>query len=183
MTDDLFALRRQHAGGWGWIVGYGLLLLAIGVMALLRPIAASIATGLFLGMILVAGGVLGVCAGWANRGWHSRWLDVAVGMLSVLLGLVFLRYPFAGAFSVVWMIAIWAVAIGGLELLAATRLHFGRGWLVFLGVLNVLLGCVLLLAGPATDIVFLALVVGVSFIFRGVFLTLFGWNLLSALRP
>jgi uncharacterized membrane protein HdeD (DUF308 family) len=181
-TDDLFDLRRQHATGWRWIMAYGLILLVISVLALLRPVAAGIAIGLFLGMILVVGGVAGLVAGMTNRGWHSRWLDVAVGGLSIVLGVLFFRNPFAGAFSLIWLIAIWAIVIGALELLAATRLHFGRGWLVFVGVVNLLLGALLLFSGPATDLAFLALLVGISFIVRGGLLMTFGWQLRGSLH-
>jgi len=176
-TDDLFDLRRQHGMGWRWIMTYGLLLLVIGVLALLRPVAAGVATGLFLGMILVVSGVIGLVAGVTNRGWHSRWLDVVVGVLSIVLGLVFFRNPVAGAFLVIWLIAIWAIVIGALELIAATRLPFGRGWLVFVGVVNLLLGALLLFSGPVTDLAFLALLVGISFIVRGSLLMTFGWHL------
>jgi uncharacterized membrane protein HdeD (DUF308 family) len=181
-TDDLFDLRRQHATGWRWIMAYGLVLLVIGVLALLRPVAAGVAIGLFLGMILVVGGVTGLVAGVSNRGWHSRWLDVVVGILSIVLGVLFFKNPFAGAFSVIWLIAIWAIVIGALELIAAARLHFGRGWLGFVGVVNILLGAVLLFSGPATDLAFLALLVGLSFILRGGLLMIFSWQLRSSLH-
>ena len=176
-TDDLLDLRRQHATGWRWIVAYGLVLQVSGVLALLRPVAAGFATGLFLGMIFVVGGVIGLVAGVTNRGWHSRWIDVVVGILSIVLGLVFFTNPFAGAISMIWLIAIWAVMIGALELIAATQLRFGRRWLLFVGAVNIVLGALLLFSGPVTELVFLALLVGISFIVRGSLLMAFGWQL------
>ena len=181
IIDDVHTLRLRHAKGWGWIVAYGLLLLAIGVMALLRPFAASFATGFLLGILLVMGGLLSVIAGFANRGWHSRWLDFAIGILSLVLGAIVLRNPIAGAFSLVWLIGFWAITIGVLELCAAYKMSFSRGWLALLGLVNLLLGAALLMAGPVTDFIFLALVVGISFTVRGVLLILFGWNLRKAL--
>ena len=153
-TDEVIDPHRTHAVGWPWIMSYELLMVVIGALVMLRPIAAGIATGLFLGVILVTGGVLSLTAGVSNRGWHSRWIDVAVGVLSILL-----------------------------ELLAAASLSVGKGWLVFLGLLNIFLGLLLVFSGPVTDLVFLALVIGVSFVVRGCLLFTFAWRLRSHLVP
>lgn len=162
----------QH-GGWVWILAYGILLAVIGLLALMEPIAADFATGLFLAFVLISGGGLGILAGITARGWHSRWLDIAVGLISLLFGFLVLWNPFLGAFSLVWAIGLWLVICGGLEISASLRPALHRGWLIFLGALDLLLGFYLLVAGPADALLILAVLVGFSFLMRGVFLSLF----------
>jgi len=181
IMDEVHSLRLRHARGWGWIFAYGLLLVVIGFLAIIRPVAADIATGFLLGLLLLIAGLVSAIAGFANRGWHSRWLDFAIGTLCLVLGVMVLRNPFAGAVSFVWMIGIWAITTGILEIFAAYKLTFSRSWLALLGLLNLLLGVILLMAGPVTDLLFLAIIVGVSFTARGIFLMLFGWSLRGAL--
>ncbi|WP_454884168.1 HdeD family acid-resistance protein [Sphingomonas oryzagri] len=154
-------------------MGYGILLTATGMLALFLPIAAGFATGLFLGFVMTAGGILGIIAGVTTKGWHSRWLDIVVGTLSLLLGLAMIWNPFLGAFSLVWAIGLWLIVCGGLELTAGFDHAPHRGWLLFLGVIDILLGIYLLFVGPADALVILAVVVGLSFVFRGVFLSTF----------
>jgi uncharacterized membrane protein HdeD (DUF308 family) len=158
------------------------LLVVIGFLAIIRPVTADIATGFLLGLLLLIAGLLSAIAGFANRGWHSRWLDFAIGLLCIVLGAMVLRDPFAGAVSLVWVISIWVIMSGILEIFAAYKLTFSRGWLALLGLLNLLLGVILLMAGPVTGLLFLALIVGVSFTVRGVSLMRFGWSLRRALR-
>lgn len=167
---------RQHTG-WGWILAYGVLLAVIGALALLQPIATGLATGLLLAFVLISGGVLGILAGFTAKGWRSHWLDVAVGLLSLLLGLAVLWNPFLGAFSLVWAIGLWLLVCGGLEVSAGFRPALHRGWLILLGVIDILLGIYLVLAGPADALVILAVLVGLSFLVRGIFLAIFGLRL------
>jgi uncharacterized membrane protein HdeD (DUF308 family) len=166
----------QHAD-WGWVLGYGIFLAVIGCLALLQPIATGLATGLLVAFALISGGVLGVVAGFTARGWRSRWLDVAVGLLSLLLGFAVVWNPFLGAFSLVWAIGLWLVVCGGLEISAGLNPVLHRGWLLGLGVIDILLGFTLLIAGPSAALVILAAIVGVSFLLRGAFLSGFALRL------
>lgn len=163
--------------GWGWILLYGILLAVVGVAALAEPLATGVVTGFFVAYVLIVGGVLGIVAGFSGKGWRSKWLDIAVGLLSLIIGLLVLWNPFVGAFSLVWAIGFWLVVIGVLEISAAVRSAHHRGWLILLGIIDVVLGIALLIAGPVTALLVLAAVIGISFIFRGVFLILFALRL------
>ncbi|WP_454887554.1 HdeD family acid-resistance protein [Sphingomonas oryzagri] len=175
-------LRAGPGSGWGWIVAYGLLLAVIGLLALLQPIATSFATGVFLAFVLISGGVLGIAAGIMERGWRSRWLDIAVGLLSLLFGAIVIWNPFLGAFSLVWAMGLWLMACGGMEIASGLTPALHRGWLIVLGVIDILLGAYLVLAGPADAMLILALFVGLSFLVRGVFLGVLGIRLRPARR-
>ena len=172
---------RQNAG-WGWITAYGLLLVAIGVLALAQPVATDFATGLFLAVVLIGGGILGIAAGIAAKGWRSRWLDIAVGLLSLLLGVAAACNPFLGAFSLVWGIGLWLLMCGFLEIAAGLAPALHRTWLLALGAIDILLGVYLLWAGPVDALVILALLVGLSFLVRGIFLTILGLRIRSVGR-
>lgn len=163
-TDDR---GIRHSGNWGWVMAYGVLLLVIGVFALLEPLATGLATGMFIAALLICGGTLALIAGFTTRGWHSRWLDIVTGVLALALGVLMLWHPFLGAFSLVWFIGLWLFGSGILELMAGLRAAPHRAMLILLGVVDVVLGFSLFLAGPLTALIVLAILVGVSFLFRG----------------
>ena len=71
-----------------------------------------------------------------------------------------------------WSIGAWLLVSGVLEVVSAVRFRTDRGWRLFLGVVDVLIGLWLLMAGPVTGLAFLAVLVGLSFLLRGVFLIL-----------
>ncbi|MDF0543936.1 DUF308 domain-containing protein [Sphingobium sp. H39-3-25] len=119
--------------------------------------------------VFVAGSTAGIAAGFSGRGWRGDWLDIIFGLLCVLLGVLVLFAPFAGALSLVWMIGAWFLIIGMLEIATATRSLHHRGWFQTLGTLDVVIGLALLLAGPISALIVLAVMVGVSFRVRGTF--------------
>lgn len=169
--------QSPTADGWGWVFAYGVLLAVIGFIAIIEPLATGLATGFLLGSSLIVAGIAGIAAGVSKRGWRSNWIDVVVGLVSLLFGLLVLVNPFAGAMSIVWMMGLWLMVIGILEVSAAIRSAHHRGWLAFAGIVDALLGIALLLAGPATALLVLAAIVGISFISRGVFLVFFALRL------
>ena len=51
------------------------------------------------------------------------------GVLSVLFGLGVLIFPGTGALALIWLIAIYAVAIGVVMIMLALRLRAHRSWM------------------------------------------------------
>ena len=166
--------------GWGWILAYGIMLIVIGALALVEPLATGFATGLLLAWLLLASGVLAVVAGFSGRSWRNRWLDIVSGLAWLLLGGLILWNPIAGALSLVLLLGLWLVASGVIELAAAFRGARHRGWLILLGGIDIVVGAVLLFAGPAAALTFLAAAIGISFLFRGFLLAAFALRLRGA---
>lgn len=170
-------LETRYRSRWGWMLAYGLLWAVIGILALIEPIATGLATGLFLALVLLSGGLLGIIAGFSAKGWLSRWLDIMIGLLSLLLGSLIIWRPLLGALSLVWAVGFWLLLCGGLEIAEGVRTRLHRGWLIFIGAIDILLGAYLALAGPIDALLVLAIIVGFSFLMRGIALSLFALRL------
>ncbi|PBN42267.1 HdeD family acid-resistance protein [Sphingobium sp. D43FB] len=161
---------KKPATGWGWILAYGLIVIVIGLFALINPLATGLATGILLGVMLVVYGVAAMAAGLSSLASRARWIELLLGLLGVLVGVVTIFNPFAGALSLVLLIGAWLLVSGIFQIVSAVRVAHDRLWRLLLGAVDVVLGGLLLFSGPGTGLVFLAVVVGVSFLFRGVFL-------------
>lgn len=182
VAGQIIADRKSAPNGWLGILCYGILLTALGILALFRPLAADLATGLLLSMVLIIGGIVGLAAGFTTNGWHHRWVDSLVGLFSLGFGILILWHPLVGAFSLLWAVGLWLLLCGGAEVAAGWKPAYNHPWLLLLGAFNILLGLYLVFAGPAAALVILAVMVAISFLARGVTLTVFALQLRGAAR-
>lgn len=176
-SPDPLSADPARRTGWGWVLAYGLLVMLIGLFALLNPLATGFATGLLLGAMLLVYGILAIAAGLSPLSPRARWIELLLGALSILAGILTFFNPFAGALTLVMLIGAWLLVIGIFEIAGAWRAPYDRGWRLLLGVLDAVLGGLLLFSGPATGLGFLAVAVGLSFLFRGSFLILLAMGL------
>jgi len=169
--------------GWGWILAYAVLVIAIGILALVNPIATGFATGVLVGGMLLVYGVMAIAAGLSALSNRGRWIELLLGILALIAGVVILFNPFAGALSLVWAIGAWLLVAGVFEIVGAFRSAEDRGWRLFLGAVDVVLGALLLFSGPAIGLTYLAFAVGFSFLFRGIFLILVALGIRKLTHP
>lgn len=153
---------------WGWTFAYSLLLIILGVLALLHPIATGLATGVLFGTAVLVYGCAAILAGIYARTTAAHVADLLLGALALVVGLGALFGPFQGALSLAWVAGAWLLASGIIQaLLAGRRSH--RVPQLLLGIIDIALGGMLLMSGPAAALVFLAAAVGCSFLIRGAF--------------
>lgn len=162
---------------WGWVLAYALLVIVIGVLALFNPVATGFAAGMLFGAMLVVYGIASIVTGFSALGRRHRWLDILLGVLAILAGLVIMFMPLSGAASLVWALGFWLTLAGILEIAGSFSAAFDKGWRLFLGVLDLGLGLILLFASPATSLLYLASIIGISFLFRGAFLISLALNM------
>jgi uncharacterized membrane protein HdeD (DUF308 family) len=153
---------------WGWLLVVGILMVALGTVALFIMPAATIGTSLVLGWLLVISGVLEMIHSFRVRRWGGLFLHLIGGVLGILVGLLVVTHPVAGAAAWTLLFASFFTAIGLFRLIAAISLKFPNwGWAVFDGIVTLALGILLWAEWPWSGIWFLGLAVGVSLILRG----------------
>ena len=92
-----------------------------------------------------------------------------------------MTFAFPGLTTIVllWVIAVWAVVTGVLEIITAIRLRHeitGEGWLAASGVLSIAFG-VLLMIAPAAGALALVLWIGAYAVVFGAFLLVLAFRL------
>ena len=177
VTDGFFADAGKLSGGWGWVLGYGLLLIVSGILALYHPIIAGFAAGVLFGFLLLLYGVLSFLAGIGALSTRGRIVEILLGIVAVAAGFFVLFDPLLGAASLAWAIGVWLLVAGVFEIVLAVKAPHDRGWRILLGLIDVVLGGLLTFSGPAIGIAFMAAAIGISFLFRGVFLVTLGLHL------
>ncbi|MFZ0863015.1 MAG: HdeD family acid-resistance protein [Candidatus Sulfotelmatobacter sp.] len=153
---------------WGWLLFLGIFMVILGTVALFMMPAATLGTILVLGWLLVLSGIIEMIHASRVRRWGGLFLHLIGGVLGVLIGLLVVTHPVAGALAWTLLFASFFTAIGLFRLIAAISLKFPNwGWAVFDGIVTLGLGILLWTEWPWSGVWFLGLAVGVSLILRG----------------
>lgn len=158
--------RLRHR--WGWLLTLGIVMVFLGTVALFMIPAATLGTVLVLGWLLVISGIVEAVQAFRVRRWGGMFLHLIGGILGILVGLLVVTHPVAGALAWTMLFASFFTVIGIFRLVTAIRLKFPNwGWAVFDGAVSLALGVLLWVQWPSSAIWFLGLAVGVSLILRG----------------
>jgi uncharacterized membrane protein HdeD (DUF308 family) len=168
------------ASRWGWVVARGVVAILFGLLALARPAAVSLSLVMLFGAYAVIGGIAAVVgAAQRERAGYSWGMLLLDGLLGIAIGILALLSPATMAFAFVWVVGIWAVVTGGLEIASAIRLRkmISNEWALGLaGLVSVALGAVMLykpLAGGLAIVWWL----GAYALVFGVFMLVLGFRL------
>ena len=160
--DDVRKARR-------WLMVTAILALLGGAAAIVVPPVATLTMTLFIGWILVYSGVVMAIHTWTQRAAGRTWERALQALLALVIGIYMVLFPGAGALSLTLLLVIWFVVGGGLQLAAARQLRGlpGAGWMLFGGVLSILLGVLIALDLPSSAAWAIGLLVGINLIFWG----------------
>ena len=164
---------------------YSTSLITRGCVAILFGIIALGWTGmtvefliyLFAFFALLAGILSFVGAGMAMKHHEKWWIFLIFGIIDIAIGVIVLAWPGLTLVFLIYLIAIWAIAGGLVQLFSA----FSSGWsdapkwvLVFGGILSIILGFLILLYPISTTVVLIyflaiyAIIYGIMMIVVGI---------------
>jgi uncharacterized membrane protein HdeD (DUF308 family) len=139
---------------------------------------------LVLGWLLVFSGIMETIQAFRERKSGGLFFHLIGGVLGILVGLLVVTHPVAGALAWTLLFSSFFTVIGIFRLVAAIRLKFPNwGWAVFDGIVTTGLGLLLWLEWPWSGLWFLGLAVGVSLILRGWSYIMFAYALHSLRLP
>jgi len=136
---------------WWLLLVRGLVAIVFGVLTWFQPGISLAALVLLFGAYSMADGILALWTAIAGRKDHEHWWVLLLeGLLGVGIGVLTFIAPNVTALALLFYIAIWAIATGVLEIVAAIRLRKeiqGECLLILAGLASVVFG-ILLMAQP-----------------------------------
>jgi uncharacterized membrane protein HdeD (DUF308 family) len=109
---------------WGWLAASGLLSIAAGIVAFVRPGLTALAIVYLIGAWAIVTGVFEIAYALALPDTLAHpWLAALSGVLSVVFGIVLAVWPISGAITLTWLVGIYAVLYGVTMLYYAYRLQ------------------------------------------------------------
>ena len=172
MADDRTfadALAGGPVGaGWGWILGYGILSVLLGIAAFVWPFAATYAATLVIGAFLIAAGLFSIASGIMGKGHEGKMYAIGFGIVTLIIGLIMAFEPATGALSLTLLVVIWLALRGAMEIVLGSRFRRGRGLMLTLGIVNILLALYVLATLPWSSLTLPGFILGISFLFGGI---------------
>jgi uncharacterized membrane protein HdeD (DUF308 family) len=154
-----------------------------GVAAILFGIAALVWPGMTLAVLVMLFGAYAIADGFfalfsaiGSDGKDRLWYVLA-GIIGIGLGILVFAYPGITGLALVYLIGIWAILTGVLEIAAGFELPMERDWLLAVsGLLSVVFG-VYVLFNPGTGAVAIVWTIGGYAVLFGIVLCVLAFRL------
>jgi uncharacterized membrane protein HdeD (DUF308 family) len=151
----------------GWFLVLGIVLVGLGMVALGDTVLVTLVSIRLLGWLLLFSAIF-EAVHWFRGREERHFLDLLVFVLDLIVGLILLSNPAAGAFALTLVLAVFFL-IGGLMrvfgALSSEAPH--RAWAILDGAVSVLLGILLWVHWPSSALWFIGFAIGIGLIFRG----------------
>ena len=164
-------VQRHLHDHWKSYSFQGGLMIVVGILALFAPFAATLATTLFFGWLMIFGGIVGAISAFRAKGAPGFWSSVLLAVLAFILGVVIIINPIAGSVTLTWVLALYFLLSGvfNFSIANAVKISTRRSvWLVISGIIDIALAVFLVAGLPGTAVWAIGLFLGVSFITSGV---------------
>ena len=145
---------------WGWVV------LIAGILALASPLVSGITIAIMVGALMMIAGITRLFDAFQGGGVWSGLL----GIISAIAGLVMLIHPVLGLASMTMVLIVYFMVLGVSEIVGAFKLRPAPGWgfLLFSGLVSVLLSYMISNQWPLSGAWAVGVLVGVQLIFSGI---------------
>ncbi len=155
--------------GSGTSIVWAILLIVFGFLAIAVPFATSWGVVIVVAWLIVFSGGFQFIHAFQSKGvGHILW-KLLVAILYVVVGLYFLLHPLLGVAAFTFALAIFFVVEGVFDLVAyfQSRHVAGSGWILFDGIITLILGLLVWRQWPSSSLWVIGTLVGISMIFTG----------------
>jgi uncharacterized membrane protein HdeD (DUF308 family) len=175
ITVTTFQMTPDVAQHWGWFLALGIALALLGLVAIIRSFAATVASMLFFGWLLIFGGAIELIDSFMVGHWAGFFLHLLAAVFLIIIGILFVSRPLLSAEVVTLMMSFFLLAIGLYQVIGSLWFHMqGWGWQLSDGILSMLMGGLLLSQWPLSGLWVIGLFVGIHLLVSGV-----GWTSLA----
>jgi len=153
----------------GASIGWGVVMIVLGVLALFLPLATGIGVSIAVGCIIVFSGVAYVASAFAARGAGSFLWRVLIGAVYILGGLYLAFNPGLALESLTLAMALMFLFEGVLETVVFFQFRTlpGSGWVLFDGLITLFLAYMIWRPWPSSSIWAIGTILGVNLIVSG----------------
>jgi uncharacterized membrane protein HdeD (DUF308 family) len=164
---------REFATYWSWFFALGILIIILGALAVGSSLTPTFSSVVFLGWLVISAAIL-VGLLYLRVGFQVQ-MGRAFPASSLVVGFMLVANPGASTLTVTLLVAIFFLISGIFRVLAALSMRFPQwGWVLFNGVVTVVLGIMTLLRWPASGFQVIGFFIGLDLILSGL-----AWVMLS----
>ena len=172
---DIKGLQRAVANAlhqhWVLYLVEGVVLLVLGLTAVVIPPLATLTVTILFGWLFLVSGVMGLITTFWMRQAPGFWWALVSAVLGIAVGAMLLVLPVSGAFSLTIVLVAFFIIEGVASIMFALdhkRELSGRwGWMLVSGIVDLVLGAMILAGLPSTAAWAIGLLVGINMVFGG----------------
>lgn len=155
--------------GSGKSIVWAILLIVFGFLAIAMPFATSWGVVLIVAWLIVLSGGIQFIHAFQSQGVGPIVWKLLVAVLYLIVGLFFFTHPVIGVASFTFALAIFFVVEGVMDLVGyfQARANPGSGWILFDGIVTLLLGLLVWRHWPSSSLWVIGTLVGISMIMTG----------------
>ena|ERR1700712_535289 len=155
----------------------GVLSAALGIIVLVQPHISLKTLAIITGIFLVISGLADVVRAIAGAK-GERGLVAALGILSVIVGVLLIRDPINVISAIAIIVGLWLIAVGLVRFVQSFSQPTHRWSSIAISVVEVVAG-VAIVVSPSIGLTTLALLIGLSFLLRGIVLIIAAFGVRS----
>jgi uncharacterized membrane protein HdeD (DUF308 family) len=153
---------------WGWFLAFGIGLVVLGVAAVTRSVAATVASMLFFGWLLVLASGIEIAQAVMVGHWAGFFHHLVAAILFGVTGLLLVTRPVISAEVSAVVMAMFFMIGGLFQLIGSLAIMLpGWGWQAADGIITFVLGVLVLAQWPASGLWVIGLFVGIDLMFYG----------------
>lgn len=165
LQGPLPAIRRIT----GWYIAAAVLFIVLGMFAIVEPAAAALGVTVLVGWLLIFGGLahlIGACAGGAAKEINFR---IVIGIAYLVGGRYSLTHPHLAIGTLTLLLGAVILTGGLVEIISYFRLkrQDASGWMLLNGIINLLLGGMILFHWPSSSVWAIGILVGLTLLMTG----------------
>jgi uncharacterized membrane protein HdeD (DUF308 family) len=165
--DTYYGIRDLPQNS-GWFLGIGIALILLGIIAIGASSFVTLASMIFFGALLIAGGIIQSFNAFKTRHGQGFFLSLLGGIFYCVVGILMIMHPVTGALTFTLLLAAF-YAVGGLfKVVAALSHRFANwGWVLVNGLISFMLGVMIWSQWPTSGLFIIGLFIGIDLIMVG----------------
>jgi len=149
---------------------WGILMFICGILAISVPLASSIGIVILLAWLILFAGICHLIFAFQSHSVGGFLWQVLLAVVYGAAGIYMLMNPLLGVVSLTLLLAVFLLFEGILELALYFRIRQVRhtGWVLFDGIVTLILGILIWMQWPSSSIWVIGTLVGISLMFSGI---------------
>jgi uncharacterized membrane protein HdeD (DUF308 family) len=163
-------LNNTLKRGTGLAIAWALILILCGIFSLTLPMLAGISTAIVLSVLIIVAGVIHLTTGPVAGSFGGYLWRTLVGIVYIIGGIWLIMHPVMGLVSFTLVLGIMFAIEGFLAIISffSVRTTTGSGWLLFDGIITLLLAFLILRHWPSSAAWAVATIVGINLFISGI---------------
>ena len=128
LLDGILAIivslqERRSSTGWWVLFLLGIVGIVVGVLCFIHPGNVALLIFYLVGIWLIISGIIGILSAFSLRAAGGEGLLVVVGIISIVVGIIFVIHPTSSILTLVWLLGVFALIYGIIQIVRAIQLR------------------------------------------------------------